>query len=311
MRSSTTNEYTPPPLKCVTLRADVNKTKGSTEAAVAGKVVLITGAGRGIGKRLALEFAARGANVALVARSRAELDLTNLEIQHSGGSSARFAGDVRDREFLAVTANSAAVKFGHPIEILICAAGIQGPIGPTVDTDSKAWWDVIETNLGGTVNACRAVLPAMISARSGKVIALTGGGVASARPNFSAYAASKTAIARFIETLAEEVAEHNVQANCMSPGGAYTAMTDEILRAGDRAGESELRRAEQVRLTGGAATDRQLNLALLLASPKSNHITGRLFHVNDDWERIAQMTLDTDAYTLRRLQRDQPERGRN
>ncbi len=288
----------------------MSKNKGPSETVVAGKVVLITGAGRGIGKRLALEFAARGAHVALVARSRAELDLTNLEIQHSGGSSARFAGDVRDHEFLAVTANSTAVKFGHPVEILICAAGIQGPIGPTVETDSKAWWDVIETNLGGTVNACRAVLPSMIAGRSGKLIALTGGGVASSRPNFSAYAASKTAIARFIETLADEVAEHNVQANCMSPGGAYTAMTDEILRAGDRAGDQEVRRAEQVRLTGGAAPDRQLHLALLLASPKSNHITGRLLHVNDDWERLAQMTLDTDAYTLRRLQRDQPDRGR-
>ena len=263
--------------------------------------MLVTGAGRGIGKRIALGFAAHGAHVAMVARSRAELDLAHLEIQHSGGSSLRMAGDVRDREFLAESVNRASVHFARPISILICAAGIQGPIGPLAESECNAWWSVIETNLGGTVNACRAVLPRMIKERSGKIIALTGGGVGSARPYFSAYAASKTAIARFVESLALEVAHENIQVNCMSPGGTYTAMTDEILQAGDRAGQVDLERARQVRQSGGIPPEDQLKLALFLASSNSNHVTGRLIHVRDDLDKIKHAKLSEDAYTLRRL----------
>ncbi len=167
---------------------------GSNASFVKDKVILITGAGRGIGKRLALGFAAEGAHVALVARSRAELDLANLEIQHSGGSSARFPGDVRDREFLKEAVNRIGVQFNRPVEILICAAGVQGPIGPVATTDPAQWWETMEINFGGVVNACRAVLPSMIAARSGKIIALTGGGAARPRPFFAGYASSKAAV---------------------------------------------------------------------------------------------------------------------
>ncbi len=267
------------------------------------KVVLITGAGRGIGKRLALGFAAQGAQVGLIARSKGELKVANLEIQHSGGSSIALAGDVRDRDFLKEAVGRMEANFGRHVEVLVCAAGIQGPIGPVSDTDPGEWWETVEVNFGGVVNASRAVLPKMIAHRSGKIIALTGGGAARPRPFFSGYAASKAAVARFIESLAEEVLEHNVQANCLSPGGTYTVMTDEILRAGDRAGWKDTESAEQVRLTGGVPPEKQLNLAFFLASQRSNHISGRLVHVHDDWERLADMTLSPEAYTLRRLQK--------
>ena len=122
------------------------------------------------------------------------------------------------------------------VDILIAAAAIQGPIGPLVDADPGQWAETIAINLMGVVNACQAVLPRMIERRSGKIIVLSGGGAAYARPNFSAYAASKTAVVRLVETLAEEVRDDNIQVNCIAPGGAYTSMTDEIIRAGERAG---------------------------------------------------------------------------
>lgn len=274
-----------------------------SESSVKDKVVFITGAGRGIGKRLALGFAAEGAHVALLSRSKGELEVAHMEIQHSGGSSARFIGDVRNRDLLNDTVNRIEAKFGRAVEVLICAAGIQGPIGSTVETDPMAWWETMETNFGGVVNACRAVLPGMIAARSGKIIALTGGGAARPRPFFAGYASSKAAVARFIESLAEEVLGNNIQANCLSPGGTYTAMTDEILRAGDRAGWKDIESAEQVRLTGGVSAEKQIKLALFLASQRSNHISGRLIHVHDDWEKLAHITLSPESYTLRRLQK--------
>ncbi len=266
------------------------------------KVVLITGAGRGIGKRLAIGFARAGARVGLLARSRAELDLTDLEIEHAGGISLRLRADVRDYDQVCAAVERMRVHYGG-LHVLVCAAAIQGPIGPLSETSPKAWAETIETNLLGVMHACRAVLPSMIERRSGKIIILSGGGATSARPNFSAYAASKAAVVRFAETLAEEVRDHNVQVNCMAPGGTYTSMTDEILRAGEKAGWKDSDEARQIRITGGVPPDRQIDLALFLASERSNHVSGKLIHVNDDWKRLEHMNIHPEIYTLRRVQK--------
>lgn len=267
------------------------------------RLVVVTGAGRGIGKRLAIGLAGLGAHLALISRTRAELDLTHLEIQHAGGSSARFTGDVRDGEFLKEAVNRAVVQFSRPVDVLVAAAGIQGPIGPLTANDPAQWWQTFEVNTRGTYNACRAVLPSMMEARRGKLIALTGGGVSRPRANFTAYSASKAAVARLMDSLAEELLNFNIQANCLSPGGSYTAMTDEILAACELAGWKELEGAREVRFSGGVAPERQLALTLFLASSRSNHITGRLLHVEDDWQRLAETTLSPESYTLRRAMR--------
>lgn len=265
--------------------------------------VLVTGAGRGIGKRLAIGFAAQGARVGLLARSKAELDLCHLEIEHAGGSALRIRADVCDYEQVSAAVERMRVHFNRGLQVLVCAAGVQGPVGPFVETPPKNWAEVIHTNLMGVMNSCRAVLPQMIERRSGKIIVLTGGGVASARPNFSIYAATKSALARFVESVAEEVSDHNVQINCMSPGGSYTHMTDQILAAGERAGWREIEQAQETRLTGGIAPERQTELALFLASEKSNHVSGRLIHVNDDWKKLKNGTIPPELYTLRRVQK--------
>jgi 3-oxoacyl-[acyl-carrier protein] reductase len=266
------------------------------------KGVLITGAGRGIGKRLAIGFASHRARVALLARSKAELDLANLEIEHAGGIALRLRADVRDAEQLAAAVDRMRATYGR-LDVLICAAAVQGPIGPFLSSAPKAWADTIETNLNGVVNAVRVVLPHMIEKRSGKIIVLGGRGAADARPAFSAYAASKAAVVRFVETIAEEVRDHNIQINVMSPGGTYTHMTDEILRAGGRAGTREQEEAVEVRLTGGIAPEKQIELAVFLASEDSNHISGKMIHVNDDWRRLEHATVGRELYTLRRVQK--------
>lgn len=189
------------------------------------------------------------------------------------------------------------------LDILVCAAALQGPIEPLAETSPKAWAEVIQTNVIGVMNSCRAVLPHMIEKRSGKIIVLSGRGAANARPGFSAYAASKAAVVRLVETLAEEVRDHNIQVNAMGPGGTYTSMTDEILKAGEKAGWKETEEALQVRLTGGVPAEKQLQLALFLASEDSNHISGKLLHVNDDWKRLQDANVSREIYTLRRVQK--------
>jgi len=267
------------------------------------KGVLITGAGRGIGKRLAIGFAGAGARVGLLSRSQPEIDLAKLEIEHAGGAALRIRADVRDYEQVAAAVDRMRVVFGG-VHVLIAAAAIQGPIGPLVDTKPKLWAETIETNLVGVMHACRAVLPDMTAKRSGKIIVLSGGGAAYARANFTAYAASKAGVARLVESLAEEVRDCNIQVNCIAPGGTYSNMTDEIIHAGvQRAGRKEMEEAEQVRLTGGVAPERQIQLALFLASQRSNHISGKLIHVNDDWKRLEHANMNPEAYTLRRVQK--------
>lgn len=262
---------------------------------------MVTGAGRGIGKRLAIGFASHGARVGLLARSKPELDLCHLEIEHGGGTALRIRADVSDYEQVAAAVERMQVHFSAPIQVLVCAAGLQGAIGPFAESNPKHWSEVLQTNLIGVMNACRVVLPGMIRRRKGKVIVLIAGAGSQARPNFAAYAASKSGVVSFVESVAEEVRDHNVQINCMVPGASYTHMTDQVLAAGDRAGWREVEEAQQVRLTGGVPAIKQSELALFLASEESNHISGRLIHVQDDWKRLRDGSLKPEHFTLRRV----------
>jgi NAD(P)-dependent dehydrogenase (short-subunit alcohol dehydrogenase family) len=272
-------------------------------SSIQGKSVLITGAGRGIGKRLAMGTAKAGAKVGLLARSQAELDLAVLEIEQAGGAAIGLRADVRDPDQMAAAVARFREVYRGP-DILIAAAGMQGPIGAFLSADPKAWNLTVETNLIGVANACRVVLPRMIEKRSGKIILIGGGGSAYSRPYFTAYAASKSAVVRFGECLADEVRDHNVQVNTIAPGGSYSTMTDEILLAGEeKAGRKEIEDAEKVRVTGGVAPEKQTQLAMFLASEKSNHISGKLIHVNDDWRRFEQDSMKPELFTLRRVQK--------
>lgn len=267
------------------------------------KNILVTGAGRGIGKRFALGFARLGAKIGLVGRSKAEIDLAHIEIEQAGGNALRIRSDVTDPEQLALAVDRARVVFGGPIDILICAAAIPGPLTPFLSSPIKSWAETIHINLMGIVHSCRAVLPSMVEKRAGKIIVLTCDSDELPKLNFSAYATSKTAAVRFVECLAAEVSDDNVQVNCFDPGPAYTSVTDEIISAEDRLEQRVVLAAKETRRTGGVSPELQLQHIVFLASEQSNHITGKLIHVNDDWKKLRNAILRPDALTLRRLQK--------
>ena len=265
------------------------------------KNILITGAGRGIGKRFALGFARLGAKIALVGRSKTELDLAHMEIDHAGGNALRIRADVNDPEQLSLAVDRARVVFGTPTDVLICAAATTGPLNSFLQVPLKAWADTIHVNLLGVVHSCRAVLPSMVDRRAGKIIVLTCDSDEQPKLNFSAYNTSKTAVVRFVESLAAEIADHNIQINCFDPGPAYTNLTDEIIRAEPRLEAKVVNAAKETRRTGGTSPELQLEHAVFLASEQSNHITGKLIHVTDDCKKLKNATLRPDALTLRRL----------
>jgi NAD(P)-dependent dehydrogenase (short-subunit alcohol dehydrogenase family) len=264
------------------------------------KTVLITGGGRGIGKRFALGFARLGARIALLGRSKAEIDLAHIEIEQAGANALRIRADVTDPEQMALAVDRVRVVFGGGVDVLICAAAISGPLNSFLQAPLKAWTEAIQINLLGVAHSCRAVLPSMIEKRAGKVIVLVCDTDDVPKVHFSAYTTSKAAVVRFAEALSLELSDANVQVNCFDPGPAYTNLTDEIIRADDRLEPRVVAAAKETRRTGGIPPEQQLALAAFLASEQSNHITGKLIHVTDDWKKLKNTTLRPDALTLRR-----------
>jgi NAD(P)-dependent dehydrogenase (short-subunit alcohol dehydrogenase family) len=213
--------------------------------------------------------------------------------------------DVSDRDQVQhLTAT--AIREAGQVDILVNAAGIYGPIGPTCDIDVSAWTRAVEVNLFGTFYLCRALLPSFIQRQQGKIILLGGGGATAPLPNFSSYAASKAAVVRLADNLAEELKPHNIQVNVIAPGLVDTRLQDDVLTAGHRAGAlfGKIRRARD---TGAGAVSPELaaSLAVFLASPASGKLTGKLIAAPYDpwreWTGKADELNATPMYTIRRL----------
>lgn len=268
------------------------------------KVAMITGAGRGIGKAIAEGFAKEGADVALIARTEAELNRTAETIRAIGRRVFLIQADISNPVSVENFVKAILNEFGQ-IDILVNNAGIQGPIGILTENNSKEWTHTISVNLFGTFFCMKAVLPHMIERRQGKIINLSGGGATAPRPNFSAYAASKAAVVRLTETVAEEVKPFNIQVNAVAPGAINTHMLEEVLAAGNAAGEIAISQANRQKQSGGDSLEAAVALAVFLASDKSGSLTGKLISAAHDpwreWAGKAEELNATPLYTIRRL----------
>lgn len=268
------------------------------------KVALVTGAGRGIGRAIALAFAREGADLVLASRTFSQVAQTGALAQALGCRTLPLSVDVSQPPEVETMVKAALEAFGR-IDILVNNAGIWGPLGPLVDNDIAKWIEAIHINLIGVFLCCRAVLPVMISRRRGKIINLAGGGAAYARPYFSAYGTAKAAVVRLTESLAQEVAEFNIQVNAIAPGGVNTKLLEEVLEAGERVGRKEAAAAQKQQQTGGTPPEKAAALALFLASPEADGLSGRLLSaVWDDWSGMAKRVKEimaSDLYTLRRV----------
>jgi 3-oxoacyl-[acyl-carrier protein] reductase len=268
------------------------------------RVAIVTGAGRGIGRAIALAFAGEGASVIVASRTFSEIAETAAQVQALGGRALAVQADVANQADVTKMVEQAVQAFGT-VDILVNNAGVQGPIGPLVENDTQGWIRTVMINLIGTFLCCQAVLPMMIQQRRGKIINLSGGGATAPRPHFSAYAASKAAVVRLTETLAEEVKPYNIQVNAIAPGAVNTRMLEQILAAGPAAGERALAEARLQLETGGTSPELAAALVVFLASDDSDGLTGKLIAAPYDpwreWAGKADELNATPLYTIRRL----------
>ena len=269
-----------------------------------GRVALVTGGSHGIGKAIVQRLLQEGARVAFCARNRADLKAAADELSTIGPEILPFRADVTDGTQVEGFVAAALDRFAN-IDILVNNAAIYGPIGPAWENDARHWEQTLAVNLLGPVRVCRAVVPAMIRVRRGKIINLSGGGAAAPFARFSAYAASKAAVVRFTETLAVELAEYNVQVNAVAPGFVGTRIHQQTLEAGERAGLDFLRKTQDVLANGPADATAAAALVAFLGSERSLKITGRFIHaVWDGWPNFPSHVHEIDSgdlYTLRRI----------
>ena len=224
-----------------------------------GRVAIVTGSGRGIGRAIASLFAAEGARVTVTARSADEIESAAEEIRAAGGEAIAVTGEVADEADVSRVIEETVDRFGQ-IDILVNNAGANLPHIDLVDIEPDDWRRVIDVNINGMYLCTRAVIPHMTSRGSGKIINISSIGGRRGGRGRGPYRVTKAGMINLTETLAAELREHRITVNCICPGGVDTEMIRTI--SGGRTSSELMRPVEIARI------------ALFLASDDSSAITG-------------------------------------
>jgi NAD(P)-dependent dehydrogenase (short-subunit alcohol dehydrogenase family) len=276
---------------------------------LAGSVAIVTGASVGLGKAISRALAEAGAHVTIIARDKHQLAQAAEEVRSVGAVEGQqvlaVRGDVRKPSDVRRAFQMTVDRLGR-IDSLVCNAGVFGPLGRLEEVDWSDWEDAVATNLFGVVHCCREAIPVMRQQRAGRIIVLSGGGATSPMPRFSAYAASKAAVVRLVETLALELRDDGILINAVAPGVLDTRLLDQVLAAGPEVVGDEFHArmlAEKER--GGTPLELGARVVCFLASDSSGAITGKLISaVWDRWSELPAMQerlMQSDVYTLRRI----------
>ena len=249
-----------------------------------GKVALVTGAGRGLGRQTALHLAAQGAEVVAVSRHEEPLRQTVETIQQAGGRARAIPADLGRHEEVARLKAEVERQVGL-VSILVNAAGVFGPIQLIQDSDPQRWMETVAVNLMGPYLTCRAFVGAMVQNRWGRIINFTSAAALHPPgPLNSAYATSKVALNQFTRHLAAEIAGTGVTANVLHPGDVKTEMWAAIREEAERLGpEGEAYRqwVRWVEQTGGDSPQKAADLVLRLTSDEAAAANGQFLWIDE------------------------------
>ena len=268
---------------------------------------LITGGSQGLGRAIAERFLREGANVVLCARNAKELIATHAALteQFPEQTVSIKTCDVSNETQVEELVTFAMGELGS-VEALVLNAGVYGPMGPTESVSLDEWRRAMDINLYGVLLPCRALIPSFKEAGRGKIVILSGGGATNPLPNISAYAASKAAAVRLMETLALELKDFHIDVNAIAPGALATRLVDEVIAAGpEKVGAAFFEKNKNWKENGAVPLELGAKLAVYLASAESNGITGKLISAQwDPWADLQQHQEElakSDIYCLRRI----------
>lgn len=267
-----------------------------------GRVVLVTGGGRGIGREIARTMAAAGARVAVIARSTDQINETAEMIRKAGQRAEAFTADVTKSEAVESAVRAIEKSLG-PVDVLVNNAGTVKPFGPLWSADLKEWWNGVETNLFGPTVCSHAVLPGMVERGRGWIINVSSGAGTIGTPFYSSYVVSKTALIRLTECLALETRPHGVSVFAISPGTVRTEMTEYSLNSAQ--GRKWLPWFQRLFEEGiDVPASRAAHLVLTLASGRADALSGRFISVFDDVEMLIAHGGEIEQQNLYSLKMD-------
>ena len=239
---------------------------------LAGKVALVTGASRGLGKAIALALAAEGASIAAIARSEEALAGTLEAIRAAGGTAEPFALDVSDGAAADAVVGKIAARFKQ-VDILVNNAGVTRD-GLLMRMSTEAWDTVLDTNLKGAFNLCKPIGRLMVKQRSGRIINISS--VIGLRGNAGQanYAASKAGLIGFSKSVAREFASRGITCNVVCPGFIETDMTHVL------SDDMKKKLLENIPLQRLGQPEDIAGVVSFLASPAASYITGQVLTVD-------------------------------
>jgi 3-oxoacyl-[acyl-carrier protein] reductase len=264
-----------------------------------GKTAIITGAGTGVGRHLALGFSQAGAKVVCCGRRADRLNETLGLVQAQGGQGLAIPLDVTLPAQVDALVQTTLAAYGQ-IDLLFNNAGSFQSVAPVWEVDPATWWRDVTTNLYGSMLCCRAVLPHMMARNEGIIINMDGGG-GSNGPNIagSAYGCSKAALLRFSEGLAREleIAGSKVLVFCMNPGFVHTEMTENIVSTPTgRQWQGFVK--DWIDKGIGAQPDDCARATLKLLPIASPELNGRCFGVDTDFAAVERRKTEIQAENL-------------
>ena len=250
-----------------------------------GQVAIVTGAGRGFGRAIALRFAAEGAAVALTSRSRAELDAVARQIESQGGRALAVPGDVTRSEDVARVTSAAERELGA-VSLLVSNAGVPGPFGPLWSVDPEAWWAAQQVHIRAPFLYLQRVMPAMIERRAGRIIIVSAIASRLVAAYLSAYCVGKIAQTRITAEVAAETRELGISIFAIDPGFVFTGIAEETMSSPDAQrwlpGMVTRLRAKKDAPDRDADLPRCAQRCVDLASGRYDALSGRYMELTDD-----------------------------